>query len=113
MPQEEIEEAVRNSEAVAWAPGARKAQGPATLSASMRNESAVQAVTDAPDAPGLADLWEASPIRFDGDEPATEAIIDALFPIANVALRAGLPSPGRSAYITGGAAWREESCDFD
>jgi hypothetical protein len=29
---------------------------------------------------GLGDLWEASPIRFDGGEQRTEQIIDALFP---------------------------------
>ena len=29
---------------------------------------------------GLADLWEASPIRFDGDAPQTEPLIDQLFP---------------------------------
>jgi hypothetical protein len=29
--------------------------------------------------PGLYDLWESSPIRFDDDGAHTEAIIDALF----------------------------------
>ena len=29
---------------------------------------------------GLVDLWEASPIRLDSNEPGTDAIIDILFP---------------------------------
>ena len=29
---------------------------------------------------GLVDLWEASPVRLDSDEPKTDQIIDLLFP---------------------------------
>jgi hypothetical protein len=29
---------------------------------------------------GLVDLWEASPVRLDSNEPKTEEIIDSLFP---------------------------------
>jgi len=29
---------------------------------------------------GLVDLWEASPVRLDSNEPKTDAIIDSLFP---------------------------------
>ncbi len=29
---------------------------------------------------GLADLWEASPVRLDSNEPNTDAMIDLLFP---------------------------------
>lgn len=33
-----------------------------------------------PDGPGLCDLWEVSPVRFDGGDSHAEEIIDILFP---------------------------------
>jgi len=41
------------------------------------------------DGPGLHDLWEISPVRYDEAEPHTEEIIDALFPSGNLLLCAG------------------------
>jgi hypothetical protein len=43
-----------------------------------RNTAAIEAVVK--DGPGVSDLWERSPIRWDDDEPHTEEIIDELFP---------------------------------
>ena len=81
VPAGEIEEAVANSEAQAWQPG-RKGQPTRAGSSGWPkpNVEQIKAITAAPDAPGLVDLWEASPVRFDGEEPATESLVDVLFP---------------------------------
>lgn len=81
VPAGEIEKAIANSEACAWQPGkkARRAGG-AGGGWPKPNFKQIEAIASAPDAPGLVDLWEASPIRFEDEEPATEAIVDALFP---------------------------------
>ena len=42
------------------------------------NSDRIKAITT--DGPGLADLWEASPILRDDPEPQTAAIVEALFP---------------------------------
>jgi len=82
VPLGEIEVAIMNSEASAWMPGGKKA---CTQSQSYRppwparNEEQIEAVVAASDVAGLADLWEASPIRFE-DEVMTEELVDDLFP---------------------------------
>jgi hypothetical protein len=45
-----------------------------------RNDEQIEAVVAASDVAGLADLWEASPLRPDWEESQTEELIDALFP---------------------------------
>lgn len=81
IPPEEIAAAVANSEACAWRPGVpseRRAGAPAVSRWPGRNEEQVEAITTAHEAPGLVDLWERSPVRFD-DDVVAEQIIDALF----------------------------------
>ena len=77
VPASEIEEAIANSEACAWQSGQKTQRVPGRWP--LRNEEQIEAIAAAPDAPGLVDLWEASPVRFD-DGPVTEAIADTLFP---------------------------------
>ena len=84
VPQVEIEAAIANSEAYAWRAGAKKpgtqAQPSYRPSWPQRDEEQIEAVVAACDVAGLADLWEASPLRPDWAEPRTEELIDALFP---------------------------------
>lgn len=77
IPLGEIEAAVANSQAHAWKPGAKKARVVTGSRWPQRNKEQIEAITA--DAPGLVDLWETSPVRFDED-PCSEAIVDALFP---------------------------------
>ena len=81
VPLCEIEKAIANSEACAWQPG-KKAQRVQVggFAWPKPNREQVEAVVAASDVSGLADLWEASPIRFEDEEPVTEALVDALFP---------------------------------
>jgi len=83
VPQGEIEAAIANSEACAWRPGAKqqgtKPQPSSRASWPLRNDERIEAVIAASEVCGLVDLWEASPMRFE-DAPATEELIDALFP---------------------------------
>lgn len=80
VPAGEIEKTVANSAACAWTPGRKPTHVPASgLRWPRRNEEQIEAVVAASDVTALVDLWEVSPVRFDG-EPMTEAIVDALFP---------------------------------
>lgn len=82
IPACEIAAAVANSESCAWKPRGTNAPVSASRSVSRwpsRNEEQIAAIAAALDAFRLTDLWEASPVRF-GDEPATETLVDALFP---------------------------------
>ena len=74
----EIEAAIANSEACAWQPGQKTQRASVAGRWPLPNAEQIEAVTAASDVAGLVDLWEASPVRF--DEPATEALVDALFP---------------------------------
>ena len=81
VPLQEIEKAIANSEAYAWKPGQKAQQAHVVSSAwPQPNREQIEAVVAASDVAGLVDLWEASPVRFDDEEPVTEAIVDALFP---------------------------------
>jgi hypothetical protein len=72
----EIERAVERSKATAWHPGQPPVpQAPAWLKVNLEQREAVTA-----SGPGLVDLWEISPIRFEDPDPHSEEIIDALFP---------------------------------
>ena len=90
VPAREIQAAVRDSKACEYVPGQAlrastkgTAMGKPRLPAPprgwpKRNTQAVDAICA--DGWGLADLWKASPVRFEDNQPRTEAIIDALFP---------------------------------
>jgi hypothetical protein len=79
VPKSEIVAAVTNSISTAWT---RKG----TVSATTKAPPAWPAVNTAKRAEiiknglRLADLWEASPVRLDSNEPHTEQIIDEIFP---------------------------------
>lgn len=95
VPAAEIASAIANSEACAWQPRERneshrqpqQPQGnrkpiaqPSRHSWPARNVEQIEAVVAASGVTGLADLWEASPIRIDWEAPMTEWLIDELFP---------------------------------
>ena len=73
----EIERAVERSATVAWKPGEKQApcRGQTWPAVNRDRREAILASGG-----GLADLWEASPVRFDDDGTHTEEIIDCLFP---------------------------------
>lgn len=81
VPLSEIESAVDSAKHCAWQPGAN---GRSFLNSVPRriwpavNQEQREATVAA--GGGLADLWEASPIRVESNEPSTEAIVDLLFP---------------------------------
>lgn len=75
----EIERAVERSKETAWQPGqCVVAPQPRPTPWPFINTEAREAIIKA--GAGLADLWEASPIRIDDNDTHTEEIIDALFP---------------------------------
>jgi hypothetical protein len=73
----EIERAVERSAATAWKPGQppRMVRAAAWPKVNLEQREAVIASRG-----GLVDLWEISPVRFEGSESQTEGIIDRLFP---------------------------------
>jgi hypothetical protein len=78
VSQREIQAAVQNSLACAWTSGeqrAPQAKEPKWPRVAPRFLTATKDLRF-----GLADLWECSPRRITSTEPATEEIIDALFP---------------------------------
>jgi len=73
----EIERAVERSKATAWMPdqvpyGATQASAWPTVNEEQREAVIASGV-------GLVDLWEISPVRFEGNGQHTEEIIDVLF----------------------------------
>ena len=80
IPASEIAAAMANSAACAWTPGQKTTYAPTSGSRwPLRNAEQIEAVVTTSEVTALADLWEASPVRFD-DAPATEELVDALFP---------------------------------
>jgi hypothetical protein len=73
VPQREVENAVRNSQASAFQPA--NLQRRAWPSVNTEQREAITA-----NGFGLVDLWEISPIRFEDGAAHTEKIIDVLFP---------------------------------
>jgi hypothetical protein len=74
----EVERAVERSAANAWNPGERTATArPVAAWPPLIREQREAIVSSGA---GLADLWEASPIRFEDDLSHTEEIVDRLFP---------------------------------
>jgi hypothetical protein len=96
VPESEILSAIANSQACAWQPRGKLESGrdrqpvsrpvsietanPSLSAWPQRNDEQIEAVVAASDVAGLADLWEASPLRPDWEESQTEELIDALFP---------------------------------
>jgi hypothetical protein len=72
----EIERAVERSKSCAWQPGAPPQQRVASVWPKLNRTKRASVAASG----SLADLWERSPIRLDGDDSRTEEIIDALFP---------------------------------
>jgi len=79
VSESEISDAIRNSKAIAWQPGTKSEpshwSGPAWPPLDHDQREAITS-----NGAGLYDLWEISPVRFEGEEPHTELIVDALFP---------------------------------
>src|SRR5207248_2430224 len=73
----ELERAVERSRATAWQPGQPTAARPASAWPKLNTEQRAAIIRGGG---GLADLWEASPVRMEDNAAHTEAIIDALFP---------------------------------
>ena len=74
----EIVAAVQSALACAWQPSGKAAPAAPVRKWPSVNQEQREAVIAA--GGGLADLWEASPVRMEGDQSHTEEIIDQLFP---------------------------------
>jgi hypothetical protein len=97
IARSEIEDAIRNSQRCAWVPGrAQSMHGHVPAPWPTRDWQRIEAVAQS--APGLCDLWEESPRRFEDNESHAEEIIAALFP-GNSLLCCGL-SESRFATTT-------------
>lgn len=83
VPAREVEAAIDRAQACAWRADGRRGKAfipplpPAPKWPGVDTDARAAVVKGAP---GLADLWEASPIRFNSGDAQTEEIIDALFP---------------------------------
>jgi hypothetical protein len=78
VPRSEIVAAVQNALPCAWQPNGRSAPAQAVSKWPAVNQEQREAIIR--DGGGLADLWEASPIRLEDNTAHTEKLIDALFP---------------------------------
>jgi hypothetical protein len=77
VPLSEIADAVSNSTSCAWQPRGTSAPVPAVRKWPAVNQEQREAIVA--NGGGLADLWEASPVRLESNVPSTEAIVDLLF----------------------------------
>jgi hypothetical protein len=73
VPQREIENAVRNSQASAFQPASLQRRAWPSVNTEQREAIIATGA-------GLVDLWEVSPVRFEDNATHTEQIIDVLFP---------------------------------
>jgi len=79
VSQREIEAAIISSATCAWQPNSHPGIGaPSPASWPKQNREQIEAVVR--NDGGLADLWEASPIRIEDNAAHTETVIDRLFP---------------------------------
>jgi hypothetical protein len=78
VPRSEIVAAVQNALACAWQPSGQAAPAQTVSKWPVVNQEQREGVIR--EGGGLADLWEASPVRIEDNTAHTEAIIDALFP---------------------------------
>src|SRR5262249_17366507 len=100
VPRSEIAQAVRNSKAVAWQPASPRPLAPGGKRWPAVNPEARRRVISFHRI-SVADLWEKSPARPDGD--GAEGVIDALFP-SNPLLCCGLS--GRQFDVRPREVWR-------
>ncbi len=94
VPEEEIWNAINNSQPIADGTVASQGALPSGPRWPHRNEEKINAIVQ--NGPGLQDLQASSPMRCNDDQPHTEEIIDALFP-GNPLLCAG---PRKELAIT-------------
>ena len=81
VPVSEIENAVNSSKDCAWQPTGRTGSlNPPPTRRAWPTVNQEQREAIVANGGGLADLWEASPVRIESNEPRTEAIVDVLFP---------------------------------
>lgn len=90
VPEREIKAAVQNAANFAWQPKNGSSAAPCNYSVAQEPAPPPPPPPPKPDLEkierlvklrvGLADLWEASPIRFEDDDSHTEDLIDQLFP---------------------------------
>jgi len=78
VPRSEIVAAVQNALGCAWQPTGKAGTAQAVRTWPGVNQEQREAITRR--GGGLADLWEASPVRIEDNAAHTEGIIDALFP---------------------------------
>jgi hypothetical protein len=78
VPRAEIVQAVQNALACAWQPSGKAGQAQAASKWPAVNQEQHEAILR--EGCGLADLWEASPVRIEDSEVHTEEIVDHLFP---------------------------------
>jgi hypothetical protein len=90
VPAREIQDAVKNSRASAFQPAS--AQRRPWPSVNREQREAIIASGN-----GLVDLWETSPVRFEGNAAHTEQIIDALFPGNSLLCCAATKATARTA----------------
>jgi hypothetical protein len=80
VPLSEIEAAVDKAKDCAWSPsrnGFLNSPPPARTWPDVNAKARAEIVADGG---GLADLWEASPVRIETNDPRAEEIVDKLFP---------------------------------
>ena len=80
VPLSEIEAAVDKARDCAWRPGRNgflNSPAPVRAWPEVNTKARAEIVADGD---GLVDLWEASPVRIESNEPRSEEIVDALFP---------------------------------
>jgi hypothetical protein len=80
VPLSEIEAAVDKAKDCAWRPGRNgflNSPAPPRTWPDVNTKARAEIVADGG---GLVDLWEASPVRIESNEPRTEEIMDVLFP---------------------------------
>lgn len=77
VPRNEIVSAVQNALPCAWQPNQSTVSKPFSKWPAVNREQRAAIIRDGG---GLAELWEASPIRIEDNKPHTEEIIDCLFP---------------------------------
>lgn len=78
VPAREINSAVHDSRNCAYQPGQKAPRNRKQGKWPDRNRQAVEDICA--NAPGVADLWEASPVRLEEGRQHTEEVVDQLFP---------------------------------
>jgi len=105
----EIEDAVAKGYSSAWTHRPARRLLPRLPKPTWPERDATRVAAVLADGGGLADLWEASPVRIEDNEPRTETIIDRLFP-GNPLLCCGLT---QSKFATQPRdAWRGELAEL-